>query len=1546
MKRMKAWHLLAVACVVGTEVRAQAGTEIGFVEEFALSSNREAAVRQLVPGTDDYYFYACLQAQNTGQLAKVEPLLTQWVKLHGETARASEIRNRQALLTYRQNPQATLDYIQHEEGLSFNHAREQAAQKNQFPARLEPQRIAHETLAKIAFSRPALAGFQDASLAWLATQPLNDDQRRVLLQRLTEPDLAGLTDLIVADLRRPDSGGFGTLGIHTRLTLAQLNACAAQLPDLLANDRFVEACVRRLRPDSDSPWNWDPTAKRAYLDRLWAFVETLPASQNSLKAHVLFHRLDADRGQNVYDRARFLAYLKLPRNQGYVRPLYRQQAIDAHLAFADLNRNYEAWTGLTTIGNDEPLVRDYLGAFLVDAKDWSAFAEYLDETYVKELFAETKLLAGTGEPDQWYSLMPPARQQALRDRVDLALLPQNPAYYDVGETVKIRVAVKNVQRLTVQVFELDAFHYYQDHATLTTAVDLDGLAPGTEKVLEYPLPPLRRHAETIELPQIAGRGVYVVELIGNGVSSRAVVQKGRLTCSPRVGAAGHVFTVFNEKREQVRDARLWVAGQEYAPGQDGLILVPFTTGVGPAPVDPFALRANPGQRTIVRVGSFAEPVAFLHEQESNQLHADFWLDRETLIAGCTATLVVNPTLLVAGRPADLALIEEPTLEIRAIDGEGVASTQRKAGLKLVNGREFVHPFTVPEGTRRVEVSLRGRVRNITMTRDDDVAASASFACNGQDATRYTSACYLRHLADGWRVEVRGKTGEPRPGQIVNVSLHHRDFTDAVDVTLQTDEQGQIQLGPLPEIVSLTAQPAGDPAHAWSLQREAAEYDREIAVRQGESLELPLATDLFAGGDAAQAASLFLLGPDGSPIADQRANLHLDGRALVLRDLVPGHYRLRMKDTGSLTMVSVLDAPIVAGVLVANTQALEPGVPRPPRIEGFSADEQSIQVKLAHATPATRVHLLARWSWSDGLPTPLGERPPKRTPVSWSPPQSLYVSGRNIGDEYRYILERRFAARQAGTMLDRPSLLLTPWSARETASARQEAMAGEAYEGMAANAPASPQMLGARSAGGRKGALGLYSHASAGAGSFSESLDFLPAPAWVLANLVPGSNGVISIPRAALGCRTELFAVLCDGENWAARELALPDAPMQPRDRALRRALPADQHLVERQIVTPLTAQGKLAIEDVRSTRLEIYDSLGKVYRLFKALSDNAELREFAFVVEWPGLPDAKKRELYAKHACHELDMFLYRKDPAFFNQVVRPFLAQKKDKQLVDDWLLGRDLTRNLEPWAFQRLNAFERILLARRLADHQAAIARHIRDRYELLTPNPEEEARRFLTALQGGELEASASASPAAAMAVAGFEQQPLVEGVNHGYTAGSGKRMPVERQMEAAKATDAYAMRDVLSKSKPQRLRALGDAAAKEDDKSSKAEALADEGGDAALLSDLGRRQEVRARYRSPDRTKEWVETQYDHVPLAEQTPDLIPVNAFWNDYAAHDGKTPVPVTPSHRCRRIMQRDADDAGRAGPAVRRRHERNADTGCAHDAQGRRAALGVSPAD
>jgi len=35
------------------------GKEIGFVEDFSLSSDRETALGQLIPGTEDYYYYHC-----------------------------------------------------------------------------------------------------------------------------------------------------------------------------------------------------------------------------------------------------------------------------------------------------------------------------------------------------------------------------------------------------------------------------------------------------------------------------------------------------------------------------------------------------------------------------------------------------------------------------------------------------------------------------------------------------------------------------------------------------------------------------------------------------------------------------------------------------------------------------------------------------------------------------------------------------------------------------------------------------------------------------------------------------------------------------------------------------------------------------------------------------------------------------------------------------------------------------------------------------------------------------------------------------------------------------------------------------------------------------------------------------------------------------------------------------------------------------------------------------------------------------------------------
>ena len=53
---------------------------------------------------------------------------------------------------------------------------------------------------------------------------------------------------------------------------------------------------------------------------------------------------------------------------------------------------------------------------------------------------------------------------------------------------------------------------------------------------------------------------------------------------------------------------------------------------------------------------------------------------------------------------------------------------------------------------------------------------------------------------------------------------------------------------------------------------------------------------------------------------------------------------------------------------------------------------------------------------------------------WGTPDklpSLFTAGREIGDEYRYILERRYVKLFPGNMLARPGLLLNPWEKRST-----------------------------------------------------------------------------------------------------------------------------------------------------------------------------------------------------------------------------------------------------------------------------------------------------------------------------------------------------------------------------------------------------------------------------------------------------------------------------------------------------------------------------------
>jgi hypothetical protein len=89
--------------------RASAQNEIGFVERFALAEDREAVLQELIPGTEDYYYFHALHFQVQGKREQFAAILEQWRQRFPGSGRLKPLEDRQALLDYPIDPANTLD---------------------------------------------------------------------------------------------------------------------------------------------------------------------------------------------------------------------------------------------------------------------------------------------------------------------------------------------------------------------------------------------------------------------------------------------------------------------------------------------------------------------------------------------------------------------------------------------------------------------------------------------------------------------------------------------------------------------------------------------------------------------------------------------------------------------------------------------------------------------------------------------------------------------------------------------------------------------------------------------------------------------------------------------------------------------------------------------------------------------------------------------------------------------------------------------------------------------------------------------------------------------------------------------------------------------------------------------------------------------------------------------------------------------------------------------------------------------------------------------
>jgi len=218
-----------------------------------------------------------------------------------------------------------------------------------------------------------------------------------------------------------------------------------------------------------------------------------------------------------------------------------------------------------------------------------------------------------------------------------------------------------------------------------------------------------------------------------------------------------------------------------------------------------------------------------------------------------------------------------------------------------------------------------------------------------------------------------------------------------------------------------------------------------------------------------------------------------------------------------------------------------------------------------------------------------------------------------------------------------------------------------------------------------------------------------------------------------------------------------------------------------------------------------------------------------------------------------------------------------------------------------------ERALLGSRLQGEGPNVARHLRELWELLPPNPDEQDRLFETALRGRAMDGGAEdefskAKKGAEVAVIMDAPAPAAAAHFGAAPAPAAKATPrpmAAGRMMAGKEIDALGLElgDDAKKEVSEKLaelRAESETKLKSD--FAGREVLLRQGGEGKDSSTMNYFADVegvaqqrgaimaQAYYRKLGPTKEWAENNYYKLPIEQQNAELVTVNAFWRDFAA--------------------------------------------------------------
>jgi hypothetical protein len=707
----------------------------------------------------------------------------------------------------------------------------------------------------------------------------------------------------------------------------------------------------------------------------------------------------------------------------------------------------------------DQVIEAHLRHFVKSDKLYKNLAKYFKKEYLTEILATNKALDG-GSIKDLRETCGDAKANELENRVVLDFAVSTKRQFKRGEEVAVYLTVKNIQKLTCKLFELDTVQYYLAHdKELDDTIDLDGLRPENTLEFRFGYPKQQQFIHKVVFDQVKKKdqGIFIAEFLGGSTSCRMIIRKGTLQLLPFAHHLGVAYKVIDERRAVCagEGTGVLVDGKFHQADDEGRIVFPFND----VPID--------SKRVIAIHKGFSCFTELSLPKEAYTLKSALIFNEEGVVRDQINTLVIRNKLYLNSTPITLRKAETCDVVVELKNFQDVSNMREYKNQTLDDAADIEIELPTLKLTSLIRVTVVMKFKDL---RGAEVVLKSAKEISIDRNNKEDKFCtvHLKTQVDRQTkqkslvLELLGKNGEPIPHHRLQVEFLKSFGMYDYQSFVHTDDSGLARLGNIHDTKYITV----DCPQKLFKKRLFVMPDpyQDIDIPQmielcfGEKLLLPALGKKLSR----ESFELIKVGPNPYNmsqelvLADCFDNLKVEVDAVAADQLPKGEYIF------TYNLVPSREVRIV--VHDGERWERNPYILQKPRsilqlkaesrylaLTRLKQTDQGIALSFSSNNQATvRAHVLCYQyepTHSNLLRQQLLETNPtftsELTPLKFV--TSSMLSNRQLSDELAYVQRRKAKEQMVGNTLAKPSILLHREKVRETTEDAEVLRAGKGFD---------------------------------------------------------------------------------------------------------------------------------------------------------------------------------------------------------------------------------------------------------------------------------------------------------------------------------------------------------------------------------------------------------------------------------------------------------------------------------------------------------------------